>query len=115
VADRPARAFAERDRIQSGLSDGIFVIETDLKGGTMHTVRFSRDQNRPLACVAHPKKWLTEEKTRGNQQMIADGWATPIENGPALIAFLNATPATRPKEEQTETTKEPPAQGSLSF
>jgi Arm DNA-binding domain len=28
---------------------------------------------RPIACVAHPDKWLSEDKTRGNKQMIADG------------------------------------------
>lgn len=81
-------AFAERDRIQSGLSDGVFVIETDVKGGTMHTVRFSREQRRPLACVSHPNKWLSEDKTKGNQKIIADGWATPIPDGPALLSFL---------------------------
>ena len=84
-------SFAERDRIQSGLSDGVFVIETGIKGGTMHTVRFCRDQKRPLACVAHPEKLLTEEKTRGNQQMIADGWAAPVPDGPTLLAFLNGS------------------------
>jgi DNA processing protein len=110
-------AFAERDRIQSGLSDGVFVIETDIKGGTMHTVRFSRDQKRPLACVAHPEKWLNEEKTRGNQQIIADGWATPIPDGPALIAFLeriaeHSEPMEKPDPPAPAV---PPAQGSLAF
>lgn len=80
-------AFAERDRIQSGLSDGVFVIETDVKGGTMHTVRFSRDQRRPLACVSHPDKWRSEDKTKGNQKMIADGWATPIPDGRPFSHF----------------------------
>lgn len=114
----PARtAFAERDRIQSGLSDGVFVIETDVKGGTMHTVRFSREQKRPLACVAHPEKFLSEDKTRGNQQMIADGWATPIPDGPALLAFLariadRAQPVEKPAPPAPT---EPPAQGSLAF
>jgi DNA processing protein len=82
-------AFAERDRIQSGLADGVLVIETDVKGGTMHTVRFSRDQHRPLACVAHPENWLIEEKTRGNQKLIRDGWAVSVPDAPALLAFLH--------------------------
>lgn len=81
-------AFAERDRIQSGLSDGVLVIETDIKGGTMHTVRFSREQGRALACVDHPEKLHNEEKTRGNRQLIADKWATPIPDGGALMRFL---------------------------
>ena len=81
-------AFAERDRIQSGLSDGVLVIETDVKGGTMHTVRFARDQKRPLACIAHPLRWLGEDKTQGNQMLIADKWARPIADGDDLAAFL---------------------------
>jgi DNA processing protein len=112
-------AFAERDRIQSGLSHGVLVIETDIKGGTMHTVRFSRDQRRPLACVAHPNKWLGEEKTRGNQQMIADGWATPIPDGAVLLEFLariaeRFEPAQDPPSPPAPV-EEPPAQGSWAF
>ena len=94
-------SFAERDRIQSGLSDGVFVIETGIKGGTMHTVRFCRDQKRPLACVAHPEKLLTEEKTRGNQQMIADGSATPVPDGPSLLAFSNGSVSAPSRESLT--------------
>lgn len=39
-------AFVVRDRIQSGLSLAIFPIETDILGGTMHTVSFAKKQNR---------------------------------------------------------------------
>lgn len=81
-------AFAERDRIQSGLSDAVLVVETDVKGGTMHTVRFSREQNRILACIDHPDKWRTEDKTRGNQMMIAERWARGIPDGAALSQLL---------------------------
>ena len=33
--------FVERDRLQSGLSDGVFVIETGEKGGKLHTVGYA--------------------------------------------------------------------------
>jgi len=39
-------AFVSRDRLQSGLSIGVFVIESGIKGGSMHTVRFAREQSR---------------------------------------------------------------------
>lgn len=107
-------AFAERDRIQSGLSDAVFVIETDVKGGTMHTVRFSREQHRPLACVSHPDKWLSEDKTKGNQKMIADGWATPIPDGSALLAFLVRLSG-RKQGPRNSGPEEPPTQGSLAL
>lgn len=81
-------AFAERDRIQSGLSDGVLVIETDVKGGTMHTVRFAGEQHRQLACIEHPEQLLGEDKTKGNQMLIAEGRALPIPDGAALDRFL---------------------------
>lgn len=90
ILARPIRpAFAERDRIQSGLSNAVLVIETDEKGGTMNTVRFARAQKRQLACIAHPDRFIAENKTRGNQKLVNDGWATPIPDGKALAKFLN--------------------------
>lgn len=50
--------FVERDELQAGLSDGVIVVETGVKGGTMHTVRFSQEQRKPLACVKHPQNSL---------------------------------------------------------
>jgi DNA processing protein len=108
-------AFAERDRIQSGLSDGVLVIETDVKGGTMHTVRFSRDQKRPLACIVHPEKWQHEEKTKGNQQLIRDGWASPIPDGDALMLFLNRVTSASSPSPKVEVVAAPSPEAQLTW
>lgn len=92
-------AFAERDRIQSGLSDGVLVIETDVKGGTMHTVRFARDQKRPLACISHPPKWHGEAKTHGNQMLIQERRARPIADGDDLASFFSSLATNASNEE----------------
>ena len=42
--------FIERDRIQSGLSDGVIIVESDATGGTMHTADYAIKQYRRLAC-----------------------------------------------------------------
>jgi DNA processing protein len=42
--------FVSRDRLQSGLAEAVFPIETDIQGGTMHTVKFAEEQNRLLFC-----------------------------------------------------------------
>lgn len=92
VGMKPVRsAFAERDRIQSGLSDGVLVIETDVGGGTMHTVRFALKQKRALACIHlnHRERFFSEETTRGNRKLVAQEDARPIANRAALIEFLN--------------------------
>ncbi|NLK28033.1 MAG: DNA-protecting protein DprA [Clostridiales bacterium] len=72
--------FIERDRLQSGLSKAVFVVETDIKGGTMHTVRFSQEQKRILACFSHPEEYLNEEKTKGNQKLIKEGKAIAVKD-----------------------------------
>ncbi len=40
--------FVNRDRIQSGLSLGVCVVQTDVDGGSMHTVRYAHAQQRLL-------------------------------------------------------------------
>lgn len=42
------RNLIQRDRLQSGLSVGTFVMQTDVKGGSMHTVRYTLQQERLL-------------------------------------------------------------------
>jgi DNA processing protein len=70
--------FVERDRLQSGLSAAVVVVETDITGGTMHTVKACQEQGRLLACLAHPEKYRSEPKTRGNQFLIREGKAIPL-------------------------------------
>ena len=48
--------FVERDRIQAGLSDAVLVIESDIDGGAMHTVRFAREARVPV--------WVTFPQTK---------------------------------------------------
>ncbi|MEZ3447350.1 MAG: DNA-protecting protein DprA [Lachnospiraceae bacterium] len=43
--------YVERDRLQSGISDGVIVIEAECDSGTMHTVRYAISQGRHLACI----------------------------------------------------------------
>jgi DNA processing protein len=54
-----------RDRIQSGLSLGVFVVETDVRGGTMHTVKFCIEQKRTLIVLKHPTAY-------GNDKLISE-------------------------------------------
>ena len=60
----------QRDRIQSGLSLGVFVIETGIKGGTMHTVDFCKKQNHVLIILQHPSEWDRDVNTWGNKELI---------------------------------------------
>ncbi len=64
--------LVERDRLQSGLSRGVVVIETGLRGGTMHTVGFANNQNRAIACLS-PNKNVVISETSGNKELIKKG------------------------------------------
>jgi DNA processing protein len=58
-------ALVARNRLISGLSQAVIVIETGENGGTMHAVRFAREQGRPLYALDH--------EAAGNRRLIADG------------------------------------------
>lgn len=80
--------FVERDRLQSGLSDGLVVVETAEKGGTMHTVGFAREQRRMVGCIDHPAAFRDHPKAAGNQAMLRDGFATPLADQESLARFV---------------------------
>ncbi|MEQ8906023.1 MAG: DNA-processing protein DprA [Ekhidna sp.] len=67
-------AFVERDRIQAGLSMATVVVETDVKGGTMHTVGFTLDYNRLLFAYYNSQKqgYHDNTQTKGNQLLISE-------------------------------------------
>lgn len=64
--------FVERDRLQSGLSEGIIVVETDVKGGTWHTIEYAKKYDRTIGCYRHPVKYLMEKQTLGNQKLLKE-------------------------------------------
>lgn len=85
--------FVERDRLQSGLSSGVIVVETDIEGGTMHTVKFAEDQGRPLAALEHPVDLLFEDKTRGNVMLIQTKRAKPLKEATDFHIFISSVRA----------------------
>jgi DNA processing protein len=55
------RNLIARDRLQSGLASAVVVAQTGVKGGTMHTARFSAEQGRPIFCpVPHGENGKSE-------------------------------------------------------
>lgn len=88
VRGRP-NFFVERDRLQAGLSAGVVVVETDIKGGTMHTVRFCQEQMKPLGCLNHPEKfYLNNNKAEGNRYLIEQGKALPLFSQDDIDSFI---------------------------
>ncbi len=80
--------FVERNRLQSGLSDAIFVVETGFKGGSMHTVNYAIKQNREVACLEHPEEFKTN-KSSGNNKLIMEGKAIPLKELKDIEILVN--------------------------
>lgn len=59
------RNLVQRDRLQSGLSIATFVMQTDIKGGSMHTVRFTIQQDRLLFAPVPQGRHADEPKSQG--------------------------------------------------
>jgi len=89
-----AQMFVQRDRLQSGMSLGVVVIETGVKGGTMHTVGFAQQQGRRLACLYTHQlpdfaaRWAEAEKFQGNVKLVQEGKATPLTDLTSILQFV---------------------------
>ena len=82
---RPTRySFVHRDRLQSGISYGVIVVETEVSGGTMHTVEFAQQHNRYLACYYTALGQLAS----GNRMIVDKEMGSPIDDENSVADFL---------------------------
>jgi DNA processing protein len=72
-------SFVKRDRIQSGLSLGVCPVQTPLKSGTQHTIKFAQDQERLLFCP-EPLEDYEVEATQGIYYLLNNNLASKISN-----------------------------------
>ncbi len=84
-----ARHFPARNRIISGLSAGVVVVEAALKSGSLITARDALDQGREVMAVpGHPM----DGRAGGCNALIRDG-ATLVRGSEDVLAALNARAA----------------------
>lgn len=82
--------FAERDRLQSGCSDGLILIESDADGGSMHTVRFANQQNKPIAALVNGEADQGTQRAAGNEIALTEFDAMPLESREDLVHFIGS-------------------------
>lgn len=82
--------FVERDRLQAGLAIATIVIQTGMKGGTMHAVQTTIDNNKILAAVFYKNQRVNEmENVCGNSYLIRKG-ALQLREANILYEFLQS-------------------------
>lgn len=79
--------FVERDRLQSGLSEGLIIVETDVRGGTWHTIEYAREYGRRIGCYKHPSQYAFEKQTKGNQLLLQEKETFGIGNDNDLSEY----------------------------
>ena len=79
-----AENFPSRNRIVSGLSEGVIIIEASSRSGTLHTARQALEQGRELMVApGNPYDYRCE----GSNKLIKDG-ANPITSSEDILYLL---------------------------
>lgn len=81
VGTKPEKyRFVDRNRIIVGLAAGTVIFEGKIKSGSMHSVDFSIQQNKPVFCPK-PSDNISDTQQEGLRYLIKNNKAIVIENG----------------------------------
>lgn len=77
--------FIARNRLISGLSDGVLITEAASKSGSLHTANFALDQGKQVFAVPGN---ITSDLSAGTNNLIRAG-ATPVTGSNDIFEALN--------------------------
>jgi len=84
-------SFPQRNRIMAGMSHATFVVEAELKSGTLITSKYAIEYNRDVFTVPHS---IFSKTSEGPHMLLRLG-ATPITQSSDIVTALGL----RPREE----------------
>lgn len=71
--------LVERDRLQAGMSLATIVIQTGIKGGTMHAVNTAFENNKNVYVIKYKDEHLQKhDKVQGNEYLLKEKNAIPL-------------------------------------
>ncbi len=74
--------LVDRDRLQAALGSATIVIQTGVKGGTMHAANITFLMNKPLYCIKYSdSKKIPNDKISGNNKLVMENKAKFISIG----------------------------------
>ena len=82
--------FVARDRLQSGLSKVVVLVESKIDGGSMKTINFAKEQNVKIYCWKHDEKYFDLNKCSGNQKVLQTPGIESLENGEDYLRMINS-------------------------
>lgn len=84
-----ARDFPRRNRLISGMAQGVVVVEAARRSGSLHTARFALDQGRDVLAVPG---FPLDPRSEGSNALIRDGAVLVREAGDVIAALETAAP-----------------------
>ena len=78
-------SFVARDRLQSALSDIVIVIQTGVLGGTRHTAKFAKTQEKKILCLRPHHSDSNHPSVQGNSEIVQKQGADWINNPDDLL------------------------------
>jgi DNA protecting protein DprA len=88
ISEQSPLQFIKRNRLLAALASATIVVQSGIKGGTMHTVRFAQELNRWLFVWEMPHHLNKDSSFAGNYHLIQNGMAFPFKQPSELIKML---------------------------
>ncbi len=89
--------FPKRNRIISGLSKGVLIVESDFKGGALLTANYAIEQNRDVFAVPGS---IFSHKSNGTNALIRDSKAKLVLSPEDILSELKFSPTNKAAEPQ---------------